>query len=414
MQLRYLIALSVFLLLGLGTACSVIAPAPTPSLVFPTALVQPSQVPSATLPPAPPPGTPTLASVPQTGTPTSAAVPQPGAPQSTAIPQAQVKRIAFPPGGTVTTVQGTLSPNGLDPYVLSALAGQMMTVNFAPSAQNVTMQISGADGSVFVSGSVRATTWSGRLPLTQDYFITVLSNANAPATYTLQVTIPPLAPTTVSDDPRRISFPAGGTSATIQGVTATPGLDRFVIRALAGQTMSVNISSAQGPAILIIYGADGNVLISDHAGATNWSGQLPTTQDYLIDTRSVGNAAVPFTLTVTIPPLGEAPTPTPKRISFAAGGTTATQSGTLAVNGTDRWVLRALAGQTMTVNTATASGQVILIIWGVQDGNVLISDHAGATSWTGLLPSTEDYYIDVRSVGSVAANYTLQVTIPPK
>ena len=140
---------------------------------------------------------------------------------------------------------------------------------------------------------------------------------------------------------------------------------------------------------------------------------MPTTQDYLIDTRSIGNAAVSFTLTVTIPPLGEAPTPTPKRISFPPGGTTATAQSTLGVNGMDRWVLRALAGQTMTVNTSTTQGQVILIIFGVQDGNVLISDHAGATSWTGVLPSTEDYYIDVRSVGSVAANYTLQVTIPP-
>jgi hypothetical protein len=312
----------------------------------------------------------------------------------------------------VATVQGTLAPNGIDSYVLRVLAGQTMTVNFAPSIGNVTLQISGADGSVFVSGGIQATTWSGQLPLTEDYFITVLSNAAAAATYSLQVSIPPLNPAVVVDDPRRISFPAGGTTATIQGVTSTPGMDRFVIRALAGQTMSVNISSTQGPAILIIYGADGDVLISDHAGATTWSGQLHTTQDYLIDTRSIGNAAVNFTLQVTIPPLSSAPQP--RRIVFAPGATTAAQQSTLVVNGMDRWVLRALAGQTMTVNTSTTAGQVILIIWGAQDGNVLISDHAGATSWTGLLPSTEDYYIDVRSVGSVAANYTLQVTIPPK
>ena len=416
MNHRFLIALSVLFSLGLGTACSLIAPAPTPPLVFPTALIQPS--PTPTSPPAtgtlpvPPPVTPTLTPLAPTGVPTLAPSAPTVAPQSTANPQPQVKRIAFPSGGTVATVQGTLAPNGLDPYVLRALAGQTMTVNFAPSTGNVTMQISGADGSVFVSGGIRATTWSGQLPLTQDYFITVLSNATVPATYSLQVSIPPLNPTTVSDDPRRISFPAGGTTATIQGVTATPGLDRFVIRALAGQTMSVNISSTQGPAILIIYGADGNVLISDHAGATTWSGQLPTTQDYLIDTRSVGNAAVNFTLQVTIPPLSS--DPQPRRIAFPPGGTTATQQSILAAGGMDRWVLRALAGQTMTVNTSTAAGQVVLIIWGVQDGNVLISDHAGATSWTGLLPTTEDYYIDVRSVGSVPANYSLQVTIPPK
>ncbi len=391
-------------LMVLGTGCALIAPAPTRLPVFPTATFAPtSPASTATLAPAPPPGTPTLAPQPPTT-----------APQSTANPAAQAKRINFQPGGTVATLQGNLTPNGIDRYVLRALAGQTMTVNFAPSAENLTLQISGADGSVLASGAAHISTWSGLLTSTQDYFITVLSNAAAPAAYTLQVTILPLGFTPAPDEPRRIAFPPGGTTATIQGATATPGQDRFVLRALAGQTMLVSITAPQGPAIVIIYGADGDVLISDHAGATSWSGQLRTTQDYFIDTRSVGNAVVPFTLTVTIPPPGaEAPTPTPKRISFLPGGTTAIMQSALASNDIDRWVLRALAGQTMTVNTATTQGQVILIIWGVQDGNVLISDHAGATSWTGQLPTTEDYYIDVRSVGSVTANYTLQVTIPP-
>ncbi len=212
-------------------------------------------------------------------------------------------RISFSPGGTSATVQGTLAPNGIDRYVLRALAGQTMVINFAPSQQNVTLSISGADGTVLASGAARIDTWKGQLPSTQDYYIAVLSNAEVVATYSLQVTIPPLGSAVPPDEPRRISFTPGGTSASMQGTTATPGLDRFVIRALGGQAMSVSISATQGPVILIIYGADGDVLISDHAGATTWSGMLPTTQDYFIDTRSVGNAAVDFTLQVTIPPL---------------------------------------------------------------------------------------------------------------
>ncbi len=66
--------------------------------------------------------------------------------------------------------------------------------------------------------------------------------------------------------------------------------------------MSVSVTSTQGPVILIVYGADGNVLMSDHAGASTFRGTLPTTQDYYIDTRSVGSDVVPFTLQVTIPP----------------------------------------------------------------------------------------------------------------
>jgi hypothetical protein len=115
---------------------------------------------------------------------------------------------------------------------------------------------------------------------------------------------PTAAPPTAPPTPvaKRITFAPGGISATVTGSTFTPGQDHFVIRALAGQTMTATVTATQGPVILILYGADGNVLISDHAGATTWSGELPSTQDYYIDTRSVGANVVPFTLTVTIPP----------------------------------------------------------------------------------------------------------------
>ncbi len=224
-------------------------------------------------------------------------------------------------------------------------------------------------------------------------------------------TIPPVATGNPQSQPRRITFAPGATSATMQGTTASPGLDRFVIRALAGQTMSVSISSTQGPAILIIYGADGNVLISDHAGATSWSGALPTTQDYIIDTRSIGNAAVNFTLIVTIPPL-EAPTPTPQRISFAPGAASATVQGALTMNGLDQYVLRVFAGQTMVLNAVPANGNVLLVVYGA-DGNVLLSDHAGSPSFAGKVPSTQDYIVHVRAWGDTAPTYTLQVSIPP-
>ena len=66
--------------------------------------------------------------------------------------------------------------------------------------------------------------------------------------------------------------------------------------------MQVGVIPTQGQVLLIIFGADGNVLISDHAGATNWRGKLPTTQDYNIDVRAYGNAPATYNLVVTIPP----------------------------------------------------------------------------------------------------------------
>ena len=70
--------------------------------------------------------------------------------------------------------------------------------------------------------------------------------------------------------------------------------------------VKVTPGTADNPdAVLVIWGADGTVLMSDHAGATAWSGPLPSTQDYYIEVVSVVQDPVSFTLDVTIPPAGE-------------------------------------------------------------------------------------------------------------
>ena len=66
----------------------------------------------------------------------------------------------------------------------------------------------------------------------------------------------------------------------------------------------------------------------------------------------------------------------------------------------------------MTIETDVSQGQVILIVYGA-DGAVLQTDHAGSSTFSGALPSTQDYLINVRSVGSQPAAVTMAVTIPP-
>jgi hypothetical protein len=121
--------------------------------------------------------------------------------------------------------------------------------------------------------------------------------------------------------------------------------------------------------------------------------------------------AVPMeTVTTAITQLGLEPT----RIQFAPGAISAQVQGGLAAGRVDRYVLSAMAGQEMTVNLSDSSVGVnaILVIWGA-DGTVLMSDHADATTWVGTLPSTQDYYIDVRSVAQAPVDYVLEVIIPP-
>lgn len=216
--------------------------------------------------------------------------------------------------------------------------------------------------------------------------------------------------------PQRINFAPGATTASVTGKLTSNISDHWVLRVLAGQTLSVNLVPVNGNARLIIYGADGTVLISDHADALQWSGRVPITQDYHIKVNAFDNTTPSYTLQVTVMPLGPPtapPTPVAKRITFAPGAIAATVSGVTPAVGVDRWILAAQAGQTLTVNLIVPpGGRAALVIYGA-DGTVLISDHASAMQWNGHLPKTQDYHIDVKPETG-AVSYTMQVTIPPR
>lgn len=254
--------------------------------------------------------------------------------------------------------------------------------------------------------------------------VTVIYPTQVPPTPTADNRPPTTAPTVAPTiDPRpqptpvpqRITFPPGGVTATVTGKLAANTSDHWVLRVLAGQTLSVNLVPTSGKARLIIYGADGTVLISDHADAMQWNGRIPITQDYNIRVNAYDGTAPNYTLQVTVPPLPTAvpATPVAKRITFAPGGISATVQGVTRAVEVDRWVIAAQAGQTMSVNLIVPpGGQAALVIYGA-DGTVLISDHASAMQWSGTLPKSQDYFISVKPETG-AVSYTLTVTIPPR
>jgi hypothetical protein len=106
----------------------------------------------------------------------------------------------------------------------------------------------------------------------------------------------------------RIEFEPGAIQTLVYGDVAAGGIDHYVLTALEGQTMTLNLWDrademiATDTAVLVIWGADGTVLISNHADAVTWSGDLPSTQDYFVDVLSVSDQHMPYTLEIVIPP----------------------------------------------------------------------------------------------------------------
>jgi len=78
-------------------------------------------------------------------------------------------------------------------------------------------------------------------------------------------------------------------------------------------------------------------------------------------------------------------------------------------NPTSSYLLRAMAGQTMTVKV-TSTSPLALTVYGLDDGQPLVRSVVEVTEWTGDLTLTQDYMIMV--VPAVdSASYTLEVGV---
>ena len=279
----------------------------------------------------------------------------------------------------------------------------------------LTLLLAGCDVNINIGTAPGTPTPPGPVPPATDTAVPAGPTLQAPSATPPAPSPTPLPPTAPADttpeepQPQRIQFASGATSATVTGSVEAYGDVLYVLRALAGQTMTVELASPAADVVLEIWGKDGQPLLRHVTGQTSWSGVLYATQDYFIKVVSFGSA-VDYTLRVTIPPLGE-PEPEPRRIQFASGATSATVTGAVEAYGEVLYVLRAQAGQTMTVDLDSLAADVLLEIWGA-DGTVLKRHVDGLTTWSGVLPYTQDYNILVVSFGS-AANYALTVVIPP-
>jgi hypothetical protein len=208
---------------------------------------------------------------------------------SVMIPQ----RITFQPGTTSASIEGELSPRSSHHYVLRATADQIMDVRasvpqiISRPEDVVQLVVYGADGTVLKSGMGGPPSFRGYLPTTQDYLIHV-AVSDRPVQYMLNVMIP-----------QRITFKPGATSEVILGSITGHGTHHYVLRAMANQSMWVNIASPTGDVFPEIYGQDGTVLKRVADDSPIWEGELPSSQDYWVNAVSLGQDTT-YTIEISI------------------------------------------------------------------------------------------------------------------
>ena len=203
------------------------------------------------------------------------------------------EKIAFEPNTTSDVVEGELDAQESHEYILRAAAGQVLDVTVDTGAaadtdggNGVQLVIYGVDGSVLRSGMGEGSSFRGELPLSQSYIIRLRAGEKA-VDYTLNVIIP-----------RRISFAQGAYSGSDNRQVKANSSLQYTVRARQGQTMTVEVD-ANKPVQLIIYGVDGDVLMSGMGEGATFKGKLPSSQDYILVVRA-GDKAASYKIVVTI------------------------------------------------------------------------------------------------------------------
>jgi hypothetical protein len=115
---------------------------------------------------------------------------------------------------------------------------------------------------------------------------------------------------------------------------------------------------------------------------------------------------VPVSPTATEPAPVPTETPAPDRITFPVGGNTFAFTARLVRGEPQRYVLRILAQQTMSITTG--SNVTITVLTG--DNNFLQPSVSSPGLWQGTLPQTGDYTIVLLGQGLV----TVTIEIPPQ
>ena len=146
---------------------------------------------------------------------------------------------------------------------------------------------------------------------------------------------------------------------------------------------------------------DGIVLLDPSLKLYSWQTMLTVTQDYLVQVKSLGSSAELFTLNVI----------TPARVKFDVGSDTTLLKDSTPGGWNVSYVLRASAGQRMVLNLYPPDGNVVLSMYGYQDGQPYLRYVTEQTTFGMVLPATQDYIIQVVPRAGAVVDYSLGITI---
>jgi hypothetical protein len=319
--------------------------------------------------------------------------------------------VLFAAGTTSTSLNNSTVNGYLFGYALNCAEGQTMTATLNQPPSIATIDIYGLDTGTLLQAASNVSSWTGVLPQTQDYVVEVIPTGNRVVNFGLTLSC--------TGTPGNVYYPpvnngngngySGGgsivfapntTAAVMQG-TINPGQRiAYTIQASQYQAMTIKVESTNKDVTLEVYDPSGSLAFDPAKLYANWQMTLYQTGLYTI--KLVGGAySEAYTLTTKVAKLFTVPTDTH----------TITLYGTNHGGLIQSYVIKLSAGVHITVGLDIPSTKAYLDIFGVQTG-ALLNFTAHANSWSGNVPSTQEYVIEVIPTGGYLTSYGLTVSIP--
>ncbi len=196
-----------------------------------------------------------------------------------------------------------------------------------------------------------------------------------------------------------IVFPAGTTATVVQGTLQPGQVANYTLQAGQSQTLVLIMDSPKNDVSLGVFEPNGNILLNPASKWRSWQWVLPATELYRIQVTG-GATTENFSLTVKVAEI----------VSFATGATSSTLNGITAYGYPFDYSYACGAGQTMTASLNVPATTAYLDIFGGATTNMLLLDFARANTWTGVLPQTQPYVVEVVPNNFQVVSYTLTVS----
>ena len=247
-----------------------------------------------------------------------------------------------------------------------------------------------------LENSSTSTSTQVALATTPTFILSNPTSTSVPPSPTLQLTAtpPPLAAV-------NISMSTGTTAGVVQGTVQPGQVVTYTLQAGQSQPMILIMSSAYNDITLGVFEPDGTMLLNPANKATHWQGLLPKTELYTIQVIG-GTTSEDYTLTAKVA----------RQVNFAPGSASINLNGTTVKGYVFSYSFSCQANQTMTVALNVPSSTAYLDIFGLTTGS-LLSSAAKASTWSGVLPQTQDYVIEVIPNNGQVVDYSLTVSVNP-